>query len=91
MFVFPPQLLHEFTCHTDSTENHLCGSDEIAIGPQHQHCDILDLFFSPYQAEKKDFDFNSFRLPFKREAIDVHFTQSGSLLCHKNRGPPFIF
>ncbi len=91
LFVFPPQLLHELTCHADSTDNHLCGTEETTVSPQHQHCDILQLFFSPYQPEKKDFAFDAFLFPFKRTVPEVRIALPGCILSENSRGPPSLF
>lgn len=90
LFVFPPQLLHEFACHADSIDSHQCGTDKTAVSTQHQHCDILQLFFSPYQPEKKDFAFVSFQFPFKRTIPEGHPAKSGCIFSDKNRGPPAL-
>lgn len=90
LFVFPPQLLHEFTCHTDSTDNHVCATEETTVSPQHQHCDILQLFFSPYRPEKKDFAFDVFLSPFKSTTPEECSAQNGCLFSDKNRGPPSL-
>lgn len=90
LFVFPPQLLHEFTCHADSIDSHLCGTDETVVSPQHQHCDILQLFFSPYQHTKKDFAFCPTPFPFCRPIAAERFAKSGYFFSDKNRGPPVL-
>ncbi len=91
LFVFPPQLLHEFACHADSIDSHQCGTEETTVSAQHQHCDILQLFFSPYQAEKKEIAFTSVPFPFKRNGIASCFALNGCFLSDKNRGPPTVF
>ncbi len=90
LFVFPPQLLHEFACHADSVDSHQCGTEETSVSTQHQHCDVLQLFFSPYQAEKKDFAFDCILFSLKRAIPEEYSAKSGCILCDKNRGPPIL-
>lgn len=88
LFVFPPQLLHEFTCHADSADSHQCGTEETAVSTQHHHCDILQLYFSPYHPEKKDFAFDSYQFPCKRTVHQQDVALNGCFHSDKNRGPP---
>jgi hypothetical protein len=90
-FVFPPQLLHEWACHADTVDSHLCGTEETAISTQHQHCDILQLFFSPYQPERKDFDLADFQFRFQPSVQGTGAALAGNRLFQKNRGPPAVF
>ncbi len=46
----PKELLHELTCHQDTTDAHCTTTEGLAISTIHHHCDILQQFITPFNS-----------------------------------------
>jgi hypothetical protein len=48
LLVVPKDLVHELTSHTDSHDEVCQAADGVSISTLHHHCDILQVFESPF-------------------------------------------
>jgi len=48
LFIVPRELVHELTSHTDSHDEACSPFDGITITTLHHHCDILQVYESPF-------------------------------------------
>jgi hypothetical protein len=90
LFVFPPPLLHGLSCHADTVDRHQCGSEEPVVETQHHHCEVLQLFFSPFQPEQKSFAITPFQFPFDGNPFITAFDSDGFYFHDRSRSPPAI-
>src|SRR5688572_13116212 len=47
-FILPKELIHELTCHEDSTDHCVSAGENDIVSTVHTHCDVLQLFISPF-------------------------------------------
>ena len=90
LFLVPKELVHEFTCHTDSTDEPHPVSDSPVVGNMHHHCDILQLFVPPYHAVEEHFQFKNYAGPETRYASFVQAFKPDAVHVFSSRGPPAV-
>jgi hypothetical protein len=88
--IFPPSLLHEFSCHASSPESHHCSDEKTAFSRQHQHCDLLELQYYPCHPEWKEAVSSVFLLLAEFLPVEDLRDSVGFLESERNRGPPFL-
>jgi hypothetical protein len=47
-FILPKELIHELSCHEDSIDHCIFRGENDTISTIHTHCDVLQLFISPF-------------------------------------------
>ncbi|GAB3824235.1 hypothetical protein [Pontibacter rugosus] len=74
---------HTHTVHTDHTDNH-----KAQVGMKHKHCQVEDVFNTPYQGTTLSVDFTPVIHPAVFTATYFYSWQSNSNVLHYLRGPP---
>ncbi|MFI5217878.1 MAG: hypothetical protein ACHQNT_00200 [Bacteroidia bacterium] len=90
LFIIPKELVHEFSCHADTIDLIHCANSSDAVGNIHHHCDILQVFISPFSDTNSNIDFSAIcfiTAKYNFSVIDFSFDVFRSL---EIRGPPAI-
>ncbi|GHA65865.1 hypothetical protein [Pontibacter akesuensis] len=74
---------HTHTVHTDHTDTH-----KAQIGLKHKHCQVEDIFSSPYQGTALSLDFTSITHHAAHAAAYTCGWQGNSIFSYHLRGPP---
>ena len=59
LFVLPKEIVHEFCDHHDTEDVAYAINHDISISAEHQHCEVLQIFYQPYSAFVVEYDFTT--------------------------------
>jgi hypothetical protein len=90
LFVLPKELVHEFCNHHDTEDVANANNNDIAVSPQHQHCEVLQLFYQPYSPVVANVDFQAI---VQDVVLNIFYHPHFSIESFKSldiRGPPAL-
>ena len=84
----PKELLHELSCHHDTEDTHCTPKDGLAVSTIHHHCDILQVFVQPYNAEDATLGFSNAVKIISHYSFNAHLFSAEVVQRFVIRGPP---
>lgn len=89
-FVVPAELVHELSFHEDTSDAFCESGDDLSIGTEHHHCEVLQLNVPPCLLEHTTVDFATVASVLPRDlhqAPQLDLELPGTFVI---RGPPVI-
>lgn len=87
-FIVPKEFLHELSFHEDTHDCSTATNTNLTISNAHRHCDILQVFISPYNANDKIFQFSEITILFSQDCFGIIPISFEIANFFVSRGPP---
>jgi hypothetical protein len=87
-FILPKELIHELSCHKDSVDHCISGGENDIVSNIHTHCDVLQLFISPFSLITQQTRFAATVFYFKFLIFNHKFPTADLFQVFEIRGPP---
>lgn len=89
-FIVPKELVHEFSCHNDSVDKGHFNTTGTSVETIHHHCDILQLFISPFTKADATNELCGIRLTEKILTFVLIIFSYDVFHSFEIRGPPAL-
>ena len=89
-FIVPKEVIHELGCHGDTIDIPHSHTTGIAVETVHHHCDVLQLFFSPFDDSVFAYEFKLTQVFFAFPASAVGDFFFDIFHSYEIRGPPSV-